>query len=464
MDGRGSSGLDAIANTSAVYERCVSALQPALGQNVKSGSDGFFYLRSNIRRYAQLFEASPTQQLAFHTIIGQVTRHRLAWHSKSGDILVDVPVPSWWHRFVQDAVRAILLTGCAFYRTVKRNKLVVVEVADPSVVLPTYDKKKCVWKSDTPGWLGIFFEPPVNVQSVPNDVSGINSIVLRCAASRGYKATLRLVMLQENWALRDKNNSRPSVFTSVSSELTSQNGSERQWFKNLTNPDVLQTRAVDIDSNFSTLVHKRADTIMKLDAHSHLMRAQSAGRAELATGETNEPAQQHREHMITDGKTFAESRALSSLPDTKIIMDELVHSVFFAFGVPPQCLGKNINSERLASSNRLTEMAITSFQIMVENLRRQLEEPIKESTLSEQGAHVGFGLVLDEHELNSLLPVMKTDVAAKMIARTFRIPEEMIDNKRVAEQQLVDPDTGKKPRTEEQAIAASRQKANQPDA
>ena len=54
-------------------------------------------------------------------------------------------------------------------------------------------------------------------------------------------------------------NSKPAVFTTISAELANQNGSQRQWFKNVTNPDVLQTRAVDVDSSFSTLVHKRAE-------------------------------------------------------------------------------------------------------------------------------------------------------------------------------------------------------------
>ena len=451
---------NAASYSSAVYERCVSTVQKSLSQKQGKGSVCGSKLRSLVTLYSQLFDSSPTQQLAYHTIIGQVSRHRLAWHTKSGTVLDDVPVPTWWYRFVQDAVRSILLTGCAFYRLATRQNMIVPEVADPCMVLPQWNKRSRVWQSDVPGWTGIFFEPPINEWHNGNENA---HVVLRCAASRGLKATLRLIALQDNWAARDGSNSKASVFTTVTSELTGQNGSERQWFKNLANPDVLQTRAVDIDSNFSTLVHKRADTIMKLDAQSHLMREKSASRSQQSDGD-NEPAQMHREHMITDGRSYTEARPLSSLPDTKIIMDELMHSVFFAFGVPPQCLGKNINSERLASSNRLTEMAINSFQILIENMRRQLQAPIKDATESSKGSYLGFGLVLDEHELNQLLPVLNTKDAATMIARTFRIPEKMIDAKRVAEQQLVDPETGKKPRTEEQAIVASRQKANRPDA
>ena len=453
-------GANAASYSSAVYERCVSTLQRSLAKN-PGGSGNHTSLRQQVTMYSRLFDSSPTQQLAYHTIIGQVSRHRLAWHTTANNVIENVPVPTWWYRFVQDAIRSILLTGCAFYRTVVRKDMVIPEIADPCMVLPQWNKRARVWEADMPGWKGIFYEPPINEWHV--DGHGTNTVILRCAAARAFKATLRLVTLQDNWATRDGTNSKPSVFTTITSDLASQNGSERQWFKNLSNPDILQTRAVDIDNNFSTLVHKRADTIMKLDAQTHLMREKSASRA---SGEDacDTPAQMHREHMITDGRSYTEARPLSSLPDTKIIMDELTHSVFFAFGVPPQCLGKNINSERLASSNRLTEMAINSFQILVEDIRRQLQTPIKEATLSKKGSYLGFGLVLDEHELNQLLPVLNTSDAATMIARTFRIPQKMIDKKRVAEQQLVDETTGKKPRTEEQAIAASRQKANQPDA
>ena len=220
----------------------------------------------------------------------------------------------------------------------------------------------------------------------------------RCASAavRAEKAAERLQALQQNWSRRDITNSTPAVFTTISEALASQNGSERQWFKNVTNPDVLQTRAMDVDTNFSSLVHKRAETIRSLDALTSIRRTQEKTDDASLLPPGSKPGKgktpTHREHIISDGRAYTEARPLLSLPDTKIMMDELSHNVFFAFSVPPQVLGKNINSERLASSNRLTEMAITAFDIMVRDTRGIIGDAVRNATETAEGASLGFSI------------------------------------------------------------------------
>lgn len=432
-------------------------------------------MADEVHRLEALFDASGTQQLAYHTILGQVAKHRLAWHSKEGKPIDDVPVPRWWHTFVADTVRAGLIQGVAFYKAYTRRGQVVCEVARATHVQPKWDDRKKAFVPSKPGWKMLVFESPLHEHHALKSAS----VRLRSACLRARAATLRLQSLQANWTARDSTNSVPAVFTTISEALTNQNGSERQWFRNVVNPDVLQTRAVDVDSTFSSLVHKRADTIRQLDAMTSLRRTREPSADDASEGLGKRPAAsaaqklKHREHIVSDGRAYTEARPLLSLPDTKIMMDELSHNVFFSFGVPPQVLGKNINSERLASSNRLTEMAITAFDILVRQTRQVIGEALRELTETPQGSHLAFSIVLGQHELEALMPVLKTDKAVSLIARCYDIPVEFVDKRRVSDMQCealgADAQPGqtgrpgnKKPRTEQETVAVMRKKARTP--
>lgn len=459
MDAGRAFGGDAAALASSIYDRCTATLQ--LNTIKKHKAAGCDALVRQILELSETFNRSPTQQLAFHTIISQVKRHRLMWHSKTGSVLPDVDVPQWWHTFISDAVRAIVITGCCFYRIYTRGEVTTAVVAHPCHVLPRWNAQSKRWEASERGWHCLLFEAPLKGPWQTQTIA-----VLRSSCIRAYEATLRLESLQHNWTKRDGLNSNPTVYTTVSSELTQQNGSKRQWFRNV-DTATLQTHGTNIDSSFASLVHKRADTIRQLDAATTVRRERQnqSKHARDSPGELPcdpEPVE-HTEHIISDGNTYTEARALSSLPDTKTILDDLTHQIFFAFGVPPQALGKNINSERLASSNRLVEIALTGFILQIEDLRRQLQTALRTATETPKGAYLGFALVLEQHELNSLLPVLTTRAARDMISRTFRVPASFIDPERVARQQDMARDTpAKRPRTEEESVAVLRHKASKP--
>ena len=430
-----------------------------------------------ITELEQLFDESATQQLAYQTLLSAALRHRLAWHKGSGAVLDKMPVPPWWHTFVSDVVRSFLVTGVAFYKVFVRRGLAVCEVARPAHVLPRWSNRKRCFEPDRPGgWRILVLESPLHdhTGSSHGSRAADHPVQLRSACVRAKPATLRLMDLQANWSLRDESNSRPAVFTTISEHLANQNGSDRQWFKNVTNPDVLQTRAVDVDTNFSTLVTKRAETIRELDAITSLRRTQSAS-ARVAQpggdplgGEERETT--HIEHIVSDGRSYTEARPLHSLPDTKNMLDEAAHAVFFAFGVPPQALGKNINSERLASSNRLTEMALTSFDILIRQIRVVVGEALRSATETDSGSYLGFSVVLGQHELEALLPMLKPAIAVQMVSRTFDIPLNFVDPEGVRQRAMADPAGGgtpgaggkKRPRTEEETVAVLRKKAREP--
>jgi hypothetical protein len=438
---------------------------PAVSVSVGGGGGGS---AARMHELGELFQVDPTQQLAFKTIVSEVMRKKLMWHTRGSSSMGDatVPVPVWWTDFVADAVRAILLSGCFVYRRVApRAGVPVCVVGDPSEVSVYWDSKKERYAVTCKkhAWKVGMVEPPLKrAQSKQGDTANV------CAAAvRAYRSTVLLARATDNWTKRDALNSAPAVFTKVSDELKHQNGSDRQWFRNVNASDAMSTRAQDIDVNFHTLVHRRAETIQHLDALTNKARARSgAGLTQVGASQLEPPQKvDHSEHIVSDGRDFVERRSLSSLPDAKMHTDELRHAILFAFGVPPQALGKNINSERLASSNRLTEMALTTYTSFITLLRTRIGDAIVESTTTPDGSFVDFACCLSHYELENVQQYLKNSVVTTMLSRTFDIPASFIDASKVAAlagEQQDDGGNRKRARTDIEQAALKRAKASTP--
>ena len=389
-----------------------------------------------VSELCDVFDSSPVQQLAYRTVLSEVMRHPLAWHvpnSEAGLCDMTIPVPRWWRIFVADAIRSILITGCFVYRRVTRRAGVsFCIVGDPLEVGVLWCSKSSRYRATCSDhrWRVVIYE-------APHRIAGRFS----SGAMRALVATRRLEQCYANWCRRDASNSRSSVYTTVSSDVQKQNGSDRQWFRNVVSGDGLPSRAPDIDANFHTLVNRRAETIEKLDALTSLYRQRTSalgsgagsGRSGCVPGsgmlpENNVDGEaEHQEHIISDGRVFTEARSLSSLADSKLFIDELKFQILQAFSVPPQALGQNINSERIAASNRLTEMALTTYTAYISELRSLIAESIREETQVESGSYVSFALRLPQYELEKLQPFLRDSVSAEMVSRTYSVPVGILD-------------------------------------
>tara|TARA_B100000768_G_C11283983_1_gene380644 strand:+ start:1569 stop:2957 length:1389 start_codon:yes stop_codon:yes gene_type:complete len=393
------------------------------------------HVHTRLRALKDLFEDDPNQQLAFKTIVSEVQRCKLAWHDESKDVADDgTCVPDWWSTFVTDAIRSILINGNFIYRRcATRASLPVCIVADPVSVYTRWCEKSCTYVASCKRhrWQVGLVEPPGRGCG-PHQ----RSLLINSAAVRAFTATRQLRGIIDNWVRRDNANSDNAIFTSVSDDLRNQNGSDRQWFREVTSSDHMPTRASDIDTNFATLVHRRAQTIEKLDAITHDARGRNASSsgARNPVGGTDitqkHQASAHTEHIVSDGRVYTEARQLGSMADSKLLIDELKHSILFSFGVPPQALGRNINSERIAASNRLTEMAITTYTSFINLLRVRIGEAMKSQTI-DAGRYVGFSICLAQYELERLQPYLKDTICKKMIARCYEIPESFLDSKKI---------------------------------
>ena len=78
----------------------------------------------------------------------------------------------------------------------------------------------------------------------------------------------------------------------------------------------------------------------------------------MAAEDGDGEGEEHAELIVTDGKDYTQLHMLQSMTDGKTELDRLYTNIMIAFGVPPQVFGKNVNTERHAASNRLTESAV----------------------------------------------------------------------------------------------------------
>ena len=416
-------------------------------------------LATHMNELCAVFQVDNTQQLAYKTIVSEVMQNKLMWHAHEGDIGdPSVPVPVWWTTFVSDAVRSILLSGYFVYRGIgKRAGVCVCVVADPSEVWVKWDTNTHTY---TPScskyrWRIGLVEAPLKHTASHSPIGHLSS-----AAIRAQVPTAALAEVVHNWMQRDRLNSVPAVFTKVSDELKQQNGSDRAWFRNVNSNDAMSTRAQDIDMNFHTLVHRRAETIQQLDAITNQARSRN-GQTRTPVGATafaSPDDTEHAEHIVSDGRDFVERKSLASMADAKLQMDEMRHAVLFAFGVPPQALGKNINSERIASSNRLTEMALTTYTSFIKLLRSRIGAAIKTNTSTPNGGFVDFSCCLTNYEFENVQHFLVDSAIAPMISRTFDIPVGIIDTDKII-QARGEEHSGKRARTEVETAALKRAKA-----
>ena len=177
MDGHRGFGRNAAALADSIYRRCSATLREPPSVTATT----------HVTELGCLFEQSPTQQLAYHTILAQVQRHPLMWQRGHTAAPGDLPVPPWWDPFVADVVRQMLITGVAFYKIMVRRGLDMGVVAPIGLVHPRWNSRRSAFEPDKSGWKMLVLEAPLRLTN--------NRMMLRSGAVRAEKATQRLLDL-----------------------------------------------------------------------------------------------------------------------------------------------------------------------------------------------------------------------------------------------------------------------------
>lgn len=181
-----------------------------------------------------------------------------------------------------------------------------------------------------------------------------------------------------------------------------------------------------------------------------------------------ESEQIHKEHVITDGFESKEVSFRRAPEDLIRIMDLLFNLILFTYGVMPQVIGKNINSERNAASSRIAEVSIDRYNENVRQLRRYVQMAIRDmSTDAVRDSNTMILMIpcVSVHTLQSVESIMHTEAVKKLYSCVYDVPVDFLDEDRIKKKQdvMVDPSQAKgtrdKPRmTEDQKQASMKAK------
>jgi len=367
------------------------------------------------RALYEVYWASPPQQSALVCIVAELERHELV--AKNADVDVGL-----YRRFIHDFVFELTLYGYCIYRPTTRGPVVlpgncaVLARRGPTRYVPQMHDKSMASMVGSRGWMLSLLHAPTC------DARG-EYVHPTSAAFKCYRQATELLQLNNQLLLRDQFNTRPSVYTTVSRQIGTSAGNSRPWFQQQHAGMVADV--MDDPADLNELIEHRADTIRALDRITATARRvttrSSVGGAPVPDGPV------HREMIVSDGREGTEARHLQQ--DTEVVhytVERLANEIQFAFGCPPQVLGKNINSERLASSDRLTEMAINHFRTHSRRLRALLA-----IAFEQLGNDVTFGHCASVHTLEQVGHLLKPKVFVDLYACAFELDRAAFDTERV---------------------------------
>ena len=352
----------------------------------------------------RLYWSCPPQQAAHACLSAELARKTIT--VERGDVQA-------WRRFVDDVVLNFSLFGYAITRTV---------AGVPQVYpghLATLKRALRTWVPVTPspartykggGWhVTVMFEPVF-----ARDGEELHPT---SPAFKSIHQSQAVARLQANLMQRDAANTDPTIYTTLSNNVSAAKGSSIPWHRSVVESAHIAGQHPlpngPTPTTIADYVSARAEGIRNLN---HITDYARRAAAPAVLGEPPVVAKlNHRENIVSDGRDYTECRHLQQ--DTIVVhqtIDRLGYEIMFAWGVPPQVLGKNVNSERLASSNRLTEMAINHYLVHTRRLKSVVGE-----LFSVIASGVAFGDCSSVHVLEQCGPYLKPARAAELFACAY---------------------------------------------
>lgn len=407
--------------------------------------------------YAYIWEMyfkSHVQQLACSTITTEIIKGDLQWinesKSKNNDTILlpekSLPVDDTWIHFVKDFILHLHLFGYVVYRlALKKEKSQLYEIAPPSAHY-LYKDHSSSWKiAATNTDLGSKLKGSklwnVSIFSPPIQYSSDNGTLITQLTSPGFKSipdTEQLLLIEDGFRKREIFNSTPTVFTQVSKNIIAAGDGKRPWFKPAALPSMFEnSTAPDVPQDFNAIVEDRAEAIQKLDEISERARARardmydnpSASRVGIGLAQKKRKIE-HRELIVSDGRDAQPAPYLRAPEHVHNSIDKHQNRIMFAWGVPPQVLGQNINSERTAASNRLSDMAISGFDAHIKLIRHYLQHALKKlSRLISKNPSVYIQIkpCISTYALTQLESILTTEACTDIYSCVYQIPKRFIN-------------------------------------
>ena len=295
-------------------------------------------------------------------------------------------------------------------------------------------------------WQHAFFKDPTFIAGT-NAAAGETRIIQSVLAD-ARDLILRHNALLQNYMHRDADNSRHSGFATVNQQLGNPDGSRHTWFMGRSSTASASLAAtLSGGGGVDAMIEERAELIRKLESQSALNRGFGGANPIGASAETvrgvasahgataGGNGKEHAEFVVSDGFTLSEARSLAAHSMHSRELDRIENAALYALGVPPQALGRNVNSERLAASNSLTQAALRVFQGTVQRYRKALNLLFANVTVSGPRRRVMFAKCIPQYDLEKLAPVIKSERLVELYSCAYSVDEDLFDAERLAKQQ-----------------------------
>jgi hypothetical protein len=443
-------------------------------------------VRRELLELHSAFSASSVPQLATSVVYEDMMRQKLRWHRRgSGEPDYRRKVPLGYQKSIQQIIESVMQVGYFSYTLTEDEfplrighvleTLPYLDTDGEIKVRPNLEYRGGIVDAD---WRIVVFSRPIFAFDDGGKYAGAGLRIIHSGLSRALKLVRYHSSMLSNFNLRDAANSRHSGFTSASTNLTNPHGSSETWFSNggATSHELL----ADVMSGaggVESLVRNRAEMIRKLEAESSLSRAaitRTNAEGDLVdrseVGGSDAYRKEHAEFMVSDGYTLHEAGALLSMANSQPHFEKLENTILFLLGVPPQALGKNINSERLAASNSLTQAALRVFHGTVSRFREVCDglfELIPAGTLGPKGSRVAFSECLTQYDLDKLAPFIAREKLPHLYACAYDVDPGMFDPELLRKHadgllsSSSDPGSGKRKRKEESDGISSEEREKQ---
>lgn len=414
-------------------------------------------------RIYKTFAANSTMQIAYKTIMNDLLKGDLHWTELHENIVVSYKhriraAEQHWNHFIHAVVLSLCLYGYVLVRRGPYNrhtKQHMPEVASGRDVVLYFDNELQQWVPratefgkklrKSKEWSLIMLESPIlnSSQSFLPRVLGSDfkygssndEVVPMSAGARAMVLAERSELFLLNVLRRDELNSQPNVFTSVSKNFVNQQGQTRPWFHAMQQnmaPDPLPPQ------DFDTLVQQRTESIQQLDKLSEQIRMQTQMQYQETNGTTpmgtkeeqriSRESLKHREFFISDGRDGTVVPHIHGSEDFREVYKEMQHQILFIWQVPPQVLGQNINSERLASSNTLVERALAHYEAHIRNIRALVDQALViTSTDIRTQRRVCLFPCISMRILSKVEAIVTPQEARRMYSCCYDVPEDAFD-------------------------------------
>lgn len=394
----------------------------------------------------------PIQKRSLKNITAWFQKTKLLWvhmgDDKNASKEIDPTSPEFihWMTFIVRIVTQLKLFGFAVYKmnvgaapkgstatsTVRRKKttpLVSMEVANGQNVTLKWAKSKWIINSIA----GNDDDKNINsweliIMDEPNRIGISNIPILNSSAANCQKNSNLYFNIKKHIEHRDQFNSNPTVYTSISKNIVSnQNGT---WFNNAGNSHI---DAPGITQDFTSVITDRLNAIKELDKMSNEARLET--RLAYSKKSLNHCKQQTPaadELLITDGKDYKEVSHRRAPEELHQLLDRLTKEIMFTYEVSPQAFGIGGSSERLTSNDRLAQIGINNADEHKHAIMEYVQFALKDisSKLSKDKSGNTWILIkprISYFNFQQVKPFLKPKFAIKTMSILFNIPEDEFD-------------------------------------